>query len=84
MARTLAAYGRRDRVPTLWLYSANDRYWGTKAPRRWFDAFVAAGGEGRFIELPADKNNGHFIFNRNPQAWHGAFEVFAASLGLPS
>ncbi len=84
MARTLAAYGRRDRVPTLWLYSANDRYWGTKAPRRWFDAFAAAGGRGRFIELPADKNNGHFIFNRNPQAWHGAFEAFAASLGLPS
>ncbi len=84
MASTLAAYGRRDRVPTLWLYSANDRYWGAQAPRRWFDAFVGAGGRGRFIELPADKNNGHFIFNRNPQAWHGAFEAFAASLGLPS
>ena len=83
MASTVAAYGRRDRVPTLWLYSANDRYWGPKDPRRWFAAFRAAGGRGRFIELPADKNNGHFIFNRNPPDWHGALSAFTASLRLP-
>ncbi len=83
MAATLAGYGRTDRIPSLWLYSANDRYWGVREPRVWFGAFRSTGGAGRFVELPADKNNGHFIFNRNPQAWHGVFRAFASSLGLP-
>jgi dienelactone hydrolase len=83
LAETFARYGSGNRVPTLWLYSANDRLWGAELPRVWFDAFVRAGGRGEFVELPADKNNGHFIFNRNAAAWHPAFERFVAALALP-
>ncbi len=76
-----AELGRTSRMPTLWLYSANDRFWGPELPRRWFAAFSGAGGQGRFEDLPADKNNGHFIFNRNALAWHPAFEGFVTALG---
>lgn len=82
LTETFAAYGAANRVPTLWLYSANDRLWGSELPRAWYAAFVKAGGHAEFVELPADKNNGHFIFNRNAAAWHPAFERFIASLGL--
>jgi dienelactone hydrolase len=82
LSETFAAYGRTNRLPTLWMYSANDRVWGPVYPRRWFAAFTGAGGRGQFAALPADKNNGHFIFNRNPQAWHPAFERFLAGLPL--
>ncbi len=78
LRRTLAQYGRTSRVPTLWMYSANDRLWGPRFPRQWYRAFVAAGGAGRFVALPADKNNGHFIFDRNAKAWHPAFRRFLA------
>lgn len=77
-----ARYGRTARIPTLWLYSANDRFWGTVYPRQWYEAFRGAGGVGTFVTLPADKNNGHFIFNRNAPAWHPAFERFLDGLGL--
>ncbi len=83
MARTLGAYGRRARVPALWMYSRNDGFWGRVWPRRWFDAYVDAGGSARFVELPADKNNGHFIFTRNLPDWQPGFIAFAAGLGLP-
>jgi dienelactone hydrolase len=83
MSETLARYGKANRLPTLWLYSANDRVWGPVYPQRWFAAFVAAGGQGQFVALPADKNNGHYIFNRNPVAWQPPFEKFAAGLPLP-
>ncbi len=83
MVRALAGYGRRARVPSLWMYSRNDYFWGTVWPRRWFDAYAQAGGPARFVELPADKNNGHFIFTRNPPDWQPAFARFAAGLGLP-
>jgi dienelactone hydrolase len=79
---TFAAYGAAARLPTLWLYSANDRLWGTRYPREWFAAFAAAGGRGSFMPLPADRNNGHYIFSRNAAAWHPAFEAFAAALGF--
>lgn len=83
MSETLARYGKGNRLPTLWLYSANDRVWGPVYPQRWFADFVAAGGQGQFVALPADKNNGHFIFNRNAQAWQPAVESFLARLGFP-
>ena len=33
-----------------------------------FDAFIAAGGNGRFVQLPAFEDNGHGSFTRNPAA----------------
>lgn len=82
MRDTFARYGRDNRVPTLWLYSRNDRVWGPAYPRQWFEAFAQAGGRGRFVDLPADKNNGHYIFNRNAPAWRPAFEEFLRELKL--
>lgn len=82
VTEVLRAVAQTTRVPTLWLYSANDRFWGPAIPRRWFDAYRTAGGAATFVELPADKNNGHFIFTRNPPAWRPAFERFVATLGL--
>lgn len=82
MSATLAAYGRSNRLPTLWMYSVNDRLWGPIYPKIWFRDFTDSGGRGEFVTLPADKNNGHFIFNRNPGAWHPAFDQFIQSLGF--
>jgi dienelactone hydrolase len=82
MSQAFASYGATSRLPSLWLYSANDRLWGTAYPKQWFAAFVGAGGNGEFVLLPADKNNGHYIFNRNAQAWHPAVERFIAKLGF--
>jgi dienelactone hydrolase len=80
LGEAFEGYGRTNRLPTLWMYSANDRVWGPVYPQRWFAAFTKAGGRGQFVALPADKNNGHFIFNRNPPAWRPAFEGFLAGL----
>jgi dienelactone hydrolase len=80
----LAAIGRSNRLPTLWMYSRNDRLWGPTLPAQWFDAFARAGGRGRFVSLPADRNNGHYVFNRNPAYWHPDLEQFLSTLGLPA
>lgn len=82
LRETFAAYGRNNRVLTLWMYSRNDREWGPAYPRQWYTAFSETGGRGSFVNLPADKNNGHFIFNRNAMAWHPPFEAFLAQLGF--
>jgi dienelactone hydrolase len=82
LSDAFTSYGKTNRVPSLWMYSQNDRYWGTRYPKQWFDAFKQAGGKAEFVNLPADKNNGHYIFVRNPEAWHPAFEGFIRQLGF--
>ncbi len=76
-----ADYGRTARVPSLWLYAANDRYFGERFPREWFDAYAAAGGRGEFVALPAHGHDGHGSFTSNPTAWRPPFEAFLRSVG---
>lgn len=75
-------WGASIRIPTLWLYSENDHFWGPLLPHEWFDAFVAAGGKARFVQLPPYKQNGHGIFIGDPDSWKSAFENFLREIGL--
>lgn len=79
LAQAYAHYGAKARTPVLWLYSANDLYWGADYPREWFAAFRKAGGRGRFVELPAFSSDGHRSFVGNRSAWSGAVEQFLKS-----
>lgn len=74
-----ASYGLSARIPTLWFYSENDRFWGKELPRTWYQAFVDRGGVGRFVQLPSYKQDGHPIFTGNPAAWRPHFEEFLQS-----
>jgi dienelactone hydrolase len=75
-------YGASAKVPSLWLYSPNDRYWGPRLPHQWFQSFIRAGGHGRFIQLPLHEEDGHKIFVGNPTAWKPAFEHFLQEIGF--
>ena len=79
---TFAKYGASNKIPTLWLYSVNDKFWGEQLPKDWFAAFQKAGGKGQFVSLPAYKENGHSIFRGNPNAWKNDFEKFIKEIGF--
>ncbi len=79
---TFAKYGASNKVPTLWLYSVNDKYWGEQLPKDWFAAFQKAGGKGQFISLPAFKEDGHSIFRGDLNAWKNDFEKFIKEIGF--
>ena len=83
MTQLFAAYGTKARIPTLWVYSQNDKYWGPDTPRAWHKAFVDRGGSGEFVALPPYKTDGHPSFTRAPAAWKPAFEAFLASCCAP-
>ena len=69
LADTFANYGRTSKIPTLWLYSPNDRYWGPELPKKWFARFKANGGNGQFVALPPFGDDGHRSFSGNLEAW---------------
>jgi dienelactone hydrolase len=79
---TFAKYGASNKVPTLWLYSVNDKFWGEQLPKDWFAAFQKAGGKGQFISLPAYKDDGHSIFRGDLNAWKNDFEKFIKEVGF--
>ena len=79
---TFAKYGALNKVPTLWLYSVNDKFWGEQLPKDWFAAFQKTGGKGQFISLPAYKEDGHSIFRGDLNAWKNNFEKFIKEIGF--
>ncbi|CAO6132449.1 COG0412 Dienelactone hydrolase and related enzymes [Candidatus Pelagibacterales bacterium] len=79
---TFAKYGASNKVPTLWLYSVNDKFWGEQLPKDWFAAFQKEGGKGQFISLPAYKEDGHSIFRGDLNAWKNDFEKFIKEIGF--
>ena len=79
---TFAKYGTLNKVPTLWLYSVNDKNWGEQLPKGWFLAFQQAGGKGQFVSLPAYKEDGHSIFRGDLNAWKNDFEKFIKEIGF--
>jgi dienelactone hydrolase len=75
-------YGATARVPTLWIYTANDSFFKPALSRRMFDAYSAAGGHGTYRLLPAFGSDGHalVISADGVAAWSHLVSEFLASL----
>jgi dienelactone hydrolase len=86
LQKTYGVYGEKSKVPSLWLYSSNDRYWGDVYPREWFKRYKNGADKNkiltRFISLPPYKKDGHSIFTGNPEAWKPDVEIFIKELGF--
>ena len=70
------------RVPMLWLYWQNDKYWGEDVPRSWHKAWLDGGGQARFVSVPAAGEDGHHGLNVDMNHWLPEVDQFLASLGF--
>lgn len=82
IAETFGQYGAKAKVPTLWLYSSNDAFWGPDHPKKWVAKYISRGGKAEFVELPPYSSDGHQSFNGNPAAWKPMVEAFLKKHGL--
>lgn len=78
--QTFYQAGRRARIPTLWLYAENDRYYTPTSIRTYHKAFVQAGGDAAFHLFPAFGGDGHGLANQ-VDLWRGPVEEFLGRLG---
>jgi dienelactone hydrolase len=71
--------GLRARIPTLWLYAANDHWFGAVA-RPMFDAYRAgAKSPAGFVALPPFSTDGHAtLYRADPSVWGSAVAAFMA------
>jgi hypothetical protein len=75
-------YGATARIPSAWLYAANDRFFDTALSRKMFDAYVGAGGRAEYVALAEFGSDGHRVF---PAAdgralWQPPVEKFLAAV----
>lgn len=77
LIESAASFGRAAKVPTLWIYSANDSYFGPALSARLVGAFRAQGGRAEYHLLPAARDDGHFlVFSDRQTAWLSILEAF--------
>ncbi|MBV9559946.1 MAG: dienelactone hydrolase [Bradyrhizobium sp.] len=84
LVQTFKSFGEKSRVPTLWIYAANDSYFGPELARRLFAAFTAGGGRAQLIEAPAFGNDGHHLFADGIPRWTAPVDDFLRSQKLES
>jgi len=77
-------FGRSSKIPSLWLYSRNDGYFGPSLARAWYEEYTRAGGQAQFVDLPPDGVDGHQVFAEagSMSLWTDAVAQFLSELGL--
>jgi dienelactone hydrolase len=83
----IAAYGffgRTVSVPTLWIYSENDNFFGPALARDMFSAFVKAGGRGELIIAPPYGQDGHGLILGPAELWQDYVDGFLRVNALPT
>ncbi len=78
LVQAAAAFGQSTRVPTLWLYAANDTFFDSTLSERMADAFRRAGGMAEYHLLPAFGDDGHFLLfsSKAVEIWAPLVEKF--------
>ena len=86
LERAFAAFGRRARVPALWLYSTTDRYFWPALARRNFDAYTAGGAPARLAMVGPlwFSRDGHDLFALGGrEIWQPRIGTFLRDVGAP-
>jgi dienelactone hydrolase len=82
LVEAAATFGKSERIPTLWLYSESDDYFGPELSQRMYRAFRNAGGQGEFHLLPPLGAQGHRLISSDDAfaLWAPILERFLAGL----
>jgi dienelactone hydrolase len=82
LAQAAARFGATARLPTLWIYAANDSYFAPAIPAAMQAAFSGAGGRAELHQVGAFGQDGHMLFTgRGGSAIWGP--LVARFLGIP-
>ncbi len=77
-----AALAKFAKVPMLWLYWKNDKYWGEDYPKKWHKAWVDAGAQASFKSMEPSGKDGHSGFSGDMDHWLPIVDRFLAQMGF--
>lgn len=64
LVRNIGTFGKSNPTPTLWLYAANDPYFGPDLAGKMVTSYRTQGGQADFVALPAFGTDGHTLFKQ--------------------
>ena len=82
LVSAFATLGKTSRIPTLWIYARNDKFFGPELVRRMHAAFTSAGGRAQFVDFPPHGDDGHLLFSRGIALWTPALDGFLRDQNL--
>ena len=68
-------FGKHSRVPMLWLYAQNDKFFWPELAQKFDTAFRSQGGNDQFVLAPPIGDDGHSLF-RHVSAWSDTVDAF--------
>jgi dienelactone hydrolase len=74
-------FGKRSRIPMLWIYAENDKWFPPNFARKFLAAYESGGGTAQFVLAPPDGSDGHNLFS-HPDAWSNTVQNFLGSRRL--
>ena len=77
--------GKTAKIPSLWVYTQNDSYFGPTLSRQFYRAFSSSGGKAEFVLTESFGKDGHRLFSRKGiKRWRPLVDNFLRKHGLPN
>lgn len=77
-------FGQHSRVPSLWLYSENDRFFPPEIARKFHAAYAEGGAPTQFTPVGPSATDGHYYMMQSIRDWSPRVFGFLGDLGLPN
>jgi dienelactone hydrolase len=81
-----ATYGKANQdksaVPTLWIYTENDKFFSPKNTKSWFDSFIQNGGKGEYLLQAPNGEDGHLFLLQANDIWQPVLDAYLHKLGF--
>ena len=84
LVKEFGIFARTARIPALWIYAENDRYFPPDLARRMFETYTKAGAPAQLQMLPPLGDDGHFVLSGSVDRWWPSVEPFLSGLHLPT
>ena len=82
LVREFGVLGRTSRIPMLWIYARNDKFFWPELAHRMHAAFTGAGGRAQFIDAPSTGDDGHSLFSTAIPVWAPMVDGFLRDQNL--
>lgn len=84
LTQVYGEFGRSTSIPSLWVYTMNDQYFGPDAPVAWHAAFARGGSKTSFVHAPAVADgDGHGLSRHAQRLWAPYVNAFRATVDFP-
>jgi dienelactone hydrolase len=82
---TMHTFGTQTHIPGLWVFSANDHFFGPALAQQMFAAYAGGGAPAEFFAAPAFSHDGHrLVLATRWELWWPRVAAFLDGLHLPT